>query len=188
MTKLTKLALAAVMKLTTLALAAVLFATAAIADFDRTDPADLLALQTEVATDPLGMGYVPEVGTTAFLDLLNNPAKNLGGEIAQVLLTSGVLLDVLVPSDLNEKKVGDGERRFIEAMINRDFETDIERYREQIREALLLDSETVFAIDTIMEPISRAQVLFGRLTVISSADLSAAGVFTRPRREVQCEL
>ena len=163
------------------ALAAVLFATAAIADFDRTDPADLLALQTEEATDPIGMGYAAVSGSTlATVDLFNNPAKNVGGEIAQVLLTSGVLLDVLVPSDLNEKKVGDGERRFIEAMINRDFETDIERYREQIREALQIDSDTVFAMDTLFEPISRAEVLFGRSTVISASDWHAARDFVPP--------
>ena len=168
------------MKLTTLALAAVLFATAAIADFDRTDPADLLALQIEEASDPIGMGYLHDGATAPLLNQFNNPDKNVGGEIAQVLLTTGVLLDALVPSDLNEKKVGDGERRFIEAMINRDFDTDIERYREQIRETLEIDSETVFAIDTLMEPISRAEVLFGKSTVISSQDWSAARDFVPP--------
>ena len=166
------------MKLTALALAAVLFATAAMADFDRTDPADLLALKTEVDTDPICMGYLPVLGTAAMLDLLNNPAKNLGGEIGRVLLTSGVLLDVLVPSDLDE--IDDGERSYIEAMINRDFDTDIERYREQIREALLLDSETVFAMDTLMERISRAEALFGRSTVIGKSDWFAARDFVPP--------
>ena len=176
------------MKLPTLALAAVLFATAATADhtggFDLTDPADLLALQTEHATDPIGMGYAAEVNSLVLVkvetELLNNPAKNVGEETSQVLLTTGGLLDVLVASDLNDKKVGDGERRYIEAMINRDFKTDIEHYREQIREALLLDSETVFAIDTHMERISRAEVLFGRGTVISVQEWRAARDFVPP--------
>ena len=167
------------MKLTALALAAVLFATAAIADFDRTDPADLLALQTEQASDPIGMGYAAVDGSTQeTLDLFNDPAKNVGGETAQVLITSGVLLDVLVPSDLDE--IDDGERSYIEALINRDFETDIERYREQIREALEIDSETVFAMDTLMERISRAEVLFGRSTVISRTDWAAVIAFVPP--------
>ena len=44
--------------------------------FDRTNPADLLALKTEVNTDPTGLGYAPDAGTGGLLDLLNgkNPA------------------------------------------------------------------------------------------------------------------
>jgi len=38
--------------------------------FDRTDPADLLALKTEINTDPDGLGYVPE-NTNAGVALIN---------------------------------------------------------------------------------------------------------------------
>lgn len=39
--------------------------------FDRTDPADLAALKTEVTTDPLGLGYVPENTQAGVLDIIN---------------------------------------------------------------------------------------------------------------------
>ncbi len=42
--------------------------------FDTNDPADLLALKTEVNTDPLTLGYDPVGPTQDILDLLN--AKN----------------------------------------------------------------------------------------------------------------
>lgn len=38
--------------------------------FDRTDPTDLLALKTEINTDPDGLGYVPE-NTNAGVALIN---------------------------------------------------------------------------------------------------------------------
>ncbi len=49
--------------------------------FDRNNPADVLALNTEVFTDPAGMGYTPADGDTGkLLDLLNLPANNVGGQ------------------------------------------------------------------------------------------------------------
>jgi len=45
---------------------------ASLAEFDRTDPADLLALKTEVNDDPLGLGYDAVSGsTTTVLTAIN---------------------------------------------------------------------------------------------------------------------
>lgn len=42
--------------------------------FDQSNPAHLATLKTEVETDPLALGYDPDVSTQGLLDLLN--AKN----------------------------------------------------------------------------------------------------------------
>ena len=39
--------------------------------FDRNDPADLLALKTEVNTDPDGLGYIPDSTFEGVLDIIN---------------------------------------------------------------------------------------------------------------------
>ena len=144
--------------------------------FDRTDPADLLALKTEVADDPLNIGYaaVVDTSTVQFLRLLNEAANNPGGETINVELTAGVLLDVMVPSDLGAQQVDDGERRYIEALMNRDFDEPIERWRAQIRNAFRINSDTVVAIDALIRDLSRAEVLFGPGTVISDVDWATA--------------
>ena len=143
--------------------------------FDVTDPADLLALQVEQATDPIGMGYAAVDGSTGrTLALFNDPEKNVGGETTNVELTTGVLLDVMVPSDLGAQQVDDGERRYIEALMNRPFDEMIERWRVQIRNAFRTNSATVAAIDALFRTMSRAEVLFGVGTVISKSDWFAA--------------
>jgi len=68
--------------------------------FDRTDPADLLALKTEINTDPIGMGYAAVVDTTALLlKLLNDPANNVGGDTATRPFDASAMLDALDPAD-----------------------------------------------------------------------------------------
>ena len=55
-----------------LALLMCFIASVCFADFDRNDPADLLALKNEVNTDPDGLGYNPSSGsTTLVLETIN---------------------------------------------------------------------------------------------------------------------
>lgn len=143
--------------------------------FERTDE-NFVTLKAEVANDPLSLGYAQFVfsNTKKFLELLNNGDKNVGGATTNVSLTTKVLLDVMVPSDLGAQQVDDGERRFIESFMVRDFGTDIEPWRDKIRNAFRTGSDTITALDALIRLLSRAEVLFGEGTHISSLDWAAA--------------
>ena len=69
--------------------------------FDNTNAADLLALKTEQATDPIGMGYAAVDGQTKqTLDLFNDPLLNVGLDDIDETLTPALLLASIVPDDL----------------------------------------------------------------------------------------
>ncbi len=144
--------------------------------FDVTNPNDLAALQSEVINDPLNINYAQwiDASTVQFMLLLNDAANNPVVVTTTVELTTGVLLDIMVPDDLGAQQVNDGERRYIEALMNRPFNESIERWRSQIRNAFRLNSDTVLAIDALIRPISRAEVLFGVNTVLTALDWAAA--------------
>lgn len=143
--------------------------------FDVTNPTHLASLKNEQSTDPISMGYAAVEGhTRKTLALFNDPSLNVGGEMANVELTAGVLLDVMVPADLGAQQVDDGERRYIESLMNRGFDESIERWRSQIRNALRTNSATVTAIDALFQRISRAEVLFGKGPNINADDWFAA--------------
>ena len=144
--------------------------------FDRTDPADLLSLQTEVNTDPIAMGYQAVVNSTAqLLKLLNDPANNVGGETTNVELTAEVLLDVIDTADFASNQVDQGERDWIKMCF--DYARDgisIEKYRAKIQGIFQVNSQTNQNINNLTRPLSRGEVLFGAGTVISRDDWIAA--------------
>jgi hypothetical protein len=143
--------------------------------FDRNDSADLLALKNEINLDPIGMGYVSVIDSTnLLLKLINNSANNVGGETVAKRLTPELLLDVLVVDDFAGNQVTDGERRFLEVFLNKERTEDIEKYREKIRQTFKTNSATVVALDALVRPLSRAEVLFGENTVIFREDWVAA--------------
>ncbi len=142
--------------------------------FDSNNSADLLKLKTEVNTDPISMGYDPAGPTVPLLKLLNEPASNVGGETIAETLTTGILLDVMVISDFDSNQVTDGERRFIESFLGRDFSTDIDQWKTKIQSAFKSNSSTSQAIDSLVRPRSRAEVLFEDGTLISRTDWFAA--------------
>ena len=142
--------------------------------FDQTDSADLLALKTEVTTDPLGLGYNPD-NSNDVVKILNDPAANTGGETANQTLTPRILLEQVVLADYDSNQVTDGERRYIEAFFNRqNLDENIDAFRNKIRDAFKTNSTTVANIDALVRPLSRAEVLFGADTVLSRSDWLAA--------------
>lgn len=144
--------------------------------FDRTAPADLLALKTEVATDPLVMGYAGAGNTTQLLNLLNDGAANVGGETIAVDLTVDVLLDVLDAGDYASSPVGVGGRGYTDMLVQYGSSTgaSLEPYRAKFRSLYQANSSTVQALDALVRKLSRAEVLFGAGTLISRADWFAA--------------
>jgi hypothetical protein len=87
--------------------------------FDRTNPADLLALKNEVNTDPLGMGYLSSGNTQKLLDLLNDGDKNLGGETTAGDITPAILVnDLIAPGDLEPLgQFGTGELEWVKMVM-----------------------------------------------------------------------
>lgn len=141
--------------------------------FDRGNPADLAALKSEVELDPITMGY-DALNPNQLVRLLNDPADNVGGETTAETLNVARLLDVVDMADFDAPQVTDGERRFIESFLNRDFNEDIDRWKAKIQSAFQSNSGTSDAIDALVRPLSRGEVLFGDGTVLTREDWYAA--------------
>lgn len=155
--------------------------------FDRNNPTHLLELKTEVTTDPLALGYVPDSTQTGVLDIINLPRVGIEfqkGFASGALIRSSVTFDafnalavaekewlqwltqgtsiaeedVLVTSDLTLKLAGEnaaGQNQSIWAQSDK-------ATMEPVMRALL------FRLG------SRAEVLWGQDTFITSADWFAA--------------
>jgi len=146
--------------------------------FDRTNPTHLAQLNTEVDTDPMGMGY-DTAQTQPTLNMLNDPEINveLPRPTTGERLSVGVLLDIPeLAVDLNHAQVTEGHKLFLSSFMGRDFDLDIERFRPQIIDALRSNSNTVTALNALERDLSRAEVLWGPGTEITRADWKAARV------------
>jgi hypothetical protein len=149
--------------------------------FDRTDPADLLALKTEVNTDPIGMGYAAVVANTAqLLKLLNDTDANVGdgtpGQETQVARVFDVLamLDALDPTEYEAQQTVAGAPNYVHTLVEVGARFDISAYKTKFRSLFATNSNTVAALDAQVQAISRAEALFGVETVISRDDWIAA--------------
>lgn len=142
--------------------------------FDRTDPADLLALKTEVTTDPIGMGYDPLGPTQQILKLLNDPSLNVGGEMQSRPFDVPAMLDALVPSDFDAQQTVTDAATYVHILVEYAAYGDIEQYRSKFVDLFAANSATVTALNAQTTPLSRAEVLFGAGTVIARDDWFAA--------------
>jgi hypothetical protein len=144
--------------------------------FDRTDPADLAALKSEVETDPIAMGYAAVVGNTSqLLKLLNDPSNNVGGEAAARVFTPAAMLDALDPTELDANNTEGAAPQYTVALIaHYQTELDIASYKQKWRAMFAANSATVAALDAQTQALSRAEVLFGQGTVITKNDWFAA--------------
>ena len=145
--------------------------------FDRSDPADLLALKTEVNSDPIGMGYDATGPTKAILDLLNEPASNVGGETTGEDLTVNLLLAAIDP---NELTVGgqftEGELAWLKLVVEstQSPEENIEQHRAKITALFQPSDQTRVDLEAQSRAMSRAEVRFGIGTNISRQDWFSA--------------
>ena len=139
--------------------------------FDRTNPADLAALKTEVNTDPITMGYDPTGSTAQLLKLLNDPAENLGGETAARVFDISALLDALDPADLDAQQTNAHAAQWINTIVQNG---DTEPYKNKFRDLFAANSATVTALDAQVSALSRGEVLFGQATNITREDWFAA--------------
>ena len=141
--------------------------------FDRESTADLTALRQEVINDPASVGYVVSGPTDGLLDKLNNSAENPGNETGSPQITPRLIPENLVFSDFTG--MNEGNRAFIEILLNKDLEADLESFRSRLVNAFGGGSAaTVQAIAGLTKDLSRAEVLFGIDTIIDREDLVAA--------------
>lgn len=144
--------------------------------FDRENPSDLAALQSEQINDPLVMGYAALDNTNKQVALINDPDSNKGNETTGEELTTALLLDLIVPDDLTVGgQFSQGELEYIKMILEASSFSgeSIERYRSKILLAFG-NSTTADNINAATRRISRAEVLFGIDTTITREDWIAA--------------
>lgn len=144
--------------------------------FDRTDPADLAALKSEVEVDPIGMGYAAVIDKTKdLLELLNEPANNVGGETAARVFDVFAMLDAFDPTDLDDNQTVNGAANYVHILVELwNAERSITAYKDKFRSCFAPTSATVVALDAQNAALSRAEVLFGQGTIITKDDWFAA--------------
>ncbi len=141
------------------------FANSASADFDKFNPDDGNALCYEMSNDPLNIGYPFIIGQTDVIrNLLNDRTGNPGGETGPQELTPEVILGAISFGDY--KKTSEEGRSYLALFAGQRFGTNLEPFRTQLLEVLPKGFEFT------QRSLSRAEVLFGQGTVISSSDVS----------------
>lgn len=151
--------------------------------FDRTDPADLLALKTEVNTDPDSLGYNASVTQEGVLDVINLPRSAYSrpkDKVSSAVIRSGTTYDAYDGLAIDEQewlRWMTGSNGAVEENMP---------VTPDLRERLIGDGGTSIwapadrtAMETVMLAIftsdgSRAEDLFGVGTSISRDDWIAA--------------
>jgi len=161
-----------------LLIALLAFSPFTFAEFDRTDPADLLALKSEVANDPIAMGYVLTGSTPKILSQLNTGSLNVGGETTGEAFTAGLLLEVIDSDDITiGNKFSEGNARWLDyLMSSASANQNFAFFEARVRAIFDFNPtpQTIINLDAATRLISRAEVLFGVDVTISKADWLAA--------------
>lgn len=150
--------------------------------FDRTDPADLLALKTEINTDPDGLGYAAVIENIVPLLALIN-AKSASYTVRKPYISSAEVKSVCTYSAYNTLVID--EQEWLQWMTSNSSVTpDIKTTTDlvarltdgnnSIWSAAERDAMNAAMLALIDVDGSRAEFLFGFGTVISEADWIAA--------------
>ena len=121
--------------------------------FNVNNAADLLALKTEVNTDPDGMGY-DTASTPDILSKLNDPANNVLPETGPDRMTAEKLLKVIYPEAVSSQDQFKLQFTF-EATGGLD--SDLSNFKSEVS---ALSTGLATAVSSIIRPLSRAEVLF----------------------------
>ena len=139
--------------------------------YDRSDPADLALLKSEVTTDPITMGYDATGATAQILKLLNEAANNVGGETSARPFDVGAMMDALDPTDFDAQQTVASAATYVSTLAAL---FDIAVYKDKFISLFAANSTTVTALNAQTKALSRAEVLFGADTNISRDDWFAA--------------
>lgn len=149
--------------------------------FDRTNAADLASLKDEVINDPGNLGYAAVQAETAkLLDLLNlpesntNPADQVGIPFDEYPLVD--VIDEIVNAEYNG--LNEREKVIVNGIINAGIcypDLKFGHIKKSFKKAFGVDSTTWANVkDDRQRQASRAEILFGRDTVIGRDDWFAA--------------
>jgi len=121
--------------------------------FNRRDQADLLALKTEVNTDPSGMGY-DVASTPDILNKINDPANNVLPVTGADTMTAEKLLKVIYP-----EAVGAQDQFKLQLLFEATggLESDLSLFKNEVSG---LSTGLAAAVASIIRDLSRAEVLF----------------------------
>ena len=143
--------------------------------FDRTDPADLLALKTEYTDDPIGMGYAGAgTATVKIIGLFNDPESIVGLETIGSLSVREFLL-LADPSEISAQQVSP-KIVYAEMLMNGSgLDADISEFLPNLQLVFATQAaNTLAGLNSAIRTMSRAEVLFGAGTSISRDDWYAA--------------
>ena len=154
--------------------------------FDRTNPTDLAALNTEMFTDPLGLGYQPE-NTDYSLNLIN--ATNASYSVTKDFISSKDIRSATTYDAYNN--ILADEQEWLRWMTGSggEGENDVKVTADLKTQLTGPDAASIWAAANRTEmnaamlaltdvPGSRAEVLFGYGTLISKDDWIAAKVYS----------
>lgn len=149
--------------------------------FDRNNPADLVALKSEVETDPAGKGYDPLGGTQELLDLLNGKTETVSKpKISAARVRSAVTYEAYNTLSIDEQEwlrwiTGSNGFEEDNMPVTADLRRQLAGEGGQSMWAAANRVEMEAAMSAILDvPGSRVEVLFGYGTSISRDDWFAA--------------
>ena len=136
-------------------------------------PADLLALKTEIATDPISMGYDSDATQIGVLDRLNDPALNIGGETISKNVEDILFADVAEAINQAEyTALNEYNKEWIKMLITRtNGSASLLDYKSKLLSIFGAGSATRINLVALLPKLAtRAEILFGVNTVISRND------------------
>jgi hypothetical protein len=144
--------------------------------FDKTEPADLAALKSEVNTDPISMGYVPDAMDDGVIFLINDVDSNQAPEQINRPLEEVKTSEVAGVIDATEY---DGltayDKAWVDQFISRGEDEVLTPHKDKFLAVFGAGSVTrTAALALLPKDATRAEVLFGINTVITNADWVAA--------------
>ena len=144
--------------------------------FDVEDPVDLAALKSEVNTDPIAMGYVPDAMDDGVIFLINDVDSNKAPEqVTRPLddIAIAEVAEVIDPTEYDALTAYD--KLWVESLINRAEGESIVPYKSKFLTLFPNGSVTrTAALALLPKDATRAEVLFGINTVITNSDWVAA--------------
>lgn len=130
--------------------------------FDRNNNAHLAALQSEVLSDPAGLGYDPNGNDQQLLRRLNDPSLNPGGETAARVFDAQAMMEALAPADFGASQTKVGAADYV-GILQRHaaYYGDISAFKDKFTSMFgtAQQSATRAALDAQTRALSRAQVV-----------------------------
>ena len=134
---------------------------------------NLVALKSELTTDPTGMGYNTAGDTNAVLAQLNLPVHNVGGEsIDRPTDEIGIFEIAAIIDNVEYAALDEYNKDWVRAFISRGPSEQLKPYQSKFLQVFDSESTTrTAALELRAKLASRAEILFGVNTQITRQNL-----------------